>query len=71
MSALERFSQSMVSSSYCESKLVRGEAAAGAVLGEVWLICCMIVLVGKGDLGGVVSVCWLEAWFYASGDAGK
>jgi hypothetical protein len=44
MSALERFSQSMVSSSYCESKVVSGEAAAGTALGEVELIVCVVVM---------------------------
>lgn len=44
MSALERFPQSMISSSYCESKVVSGEVAASAALDEAWLICCMVVM---------------------------
>lgn len=44
MSALARFSQSMVSSSYCESRLVSGEAAACAILGRFRFVCRMIVM---------------------------
>jgi hypothetical protein len=48
MSALERFSQSIISSSYCESKVVTGEAAEGATLSKVLLICCMTMLMLAG-----------------------
>ena len=46
MSALKRFSQSMVRSSYCESKLVSGEAAPCATLGKFRLVCRMVVTTG-------------------------
>lgn len=52
MSALERFSQSMVSSSYCESMLVSGEVAACATLGKFRLVCRMMVVVMVHGLGG-------------------
>lgn len=74
MSALERFSQSMVSSSYCESRLVSGVAVAGNVLGEVELILRYVDVGWSGVwslLLQVMSVCRLEAGSYASGDAGK
>lgn len=51
MSALERFSQSMVRSSYCESKLVSGEAAPCATLGKLRLVCRMVVLAMVRDWG--------------------
>lgn len=44
MSALERFLQSMVSSSYCKSRLVSGEVAACATLGKFRLVCRMVVM---------------------------
>ena len=44
MSALERFAQSIVSSSYCESRVVSGEATACATLGRFRLVCRMIVM---------------------------
>lgn len=74
MSALERFSQSMVSSSYCESRLVSGEAVAGNVLGEVKLILRYVDVGWSGVwslLVQVVSVRRLEVHYCASGDAGK
>lgn len=48
MSALERFSQIMVSSSYCERKLVSGEAAPCGTLGKLRLVCRMMVMAMVG-----------------------
>lgn len=56
MSALEMFSQTMVSSSYCESRLVSGEAVAGNVLSEVELI---LRYVDASD-GRVCGVFWCK-----------
>jgi hypothetical protein len=44
MSALERFSQRRVSSSYCESRVVSGETPDGATVGGVWLVCCIVAV---------------------------
>jgi hypothetical protein len=74
MSALDRFRQSMVSSSYCESRLVSCEGAACATLGSFRLVCRMIVVAMvrvRGECVRVVSVRWLEVGSYTIGDAEK
>lgn len=52
MSALERFSQFMVSIPYYESRLVSGEAAACATLGKFGLVCRMMEVVVAVVRGG-------------------
>ena len=49
MSALDRFPQSRVSSSYCESKVVSMLAVAGLGLSEDWSDRCMVLVVASDE----------------------